>query len=222
MTTAPPTTKHVYKPSRYGTKVVLRAATKGGCCETKGGCSEIFPSLLPAHHSRSQSSQNKNTTEQQATKQLEENMPSDRSTAIREVLADILSTLKKTSYFTNDTTRAHINSLHLDDFNRLKRIAKGRKITCERAIKACVDGQQLASRKTECKYHYRLFADYLEILQIELDRIIEIQDYMEDQEDMIKFKTEHYQEYRFHSIHDRQPTPFVQNVVTTNIRRESP
>ncbi len=45
---------------------------------------------------------------------------------------------------------------------------------------------------------------------------------MEDQEDMIKFKTEHYQEYRFHSIHDRQPTPFVQNVVTTNIRRESP
>jgi hypothetical protein len=45
---------------------------------------------------------------------------------------------------------------------------------------------------------------------------------MEDQEDMIKFKTEHYQEYRFHSIHDRQPTPFVRNVVTTNIRRESP
>jgi hypothetical protein len=45
---------------------------------------------------------------------------------------------------------------------------------------------------------------------------------MEDQEDMIKFKTEHYQEYRFHPIHDRKPTPFVQNVVTMNIRRESP
>jgi hypothetical protein len=124
------------------------SSDKGGCCETKGGCSEIFPSLLPAHHPRSQSSQNKNTTEQQATKQQEENMPSDRSTAIREVQADILSTLKKTSYFTNDTTRAHINSLHLDDFNRLKRIAKGRKITCERAIKACINGQQLAPRKT--------------------------------------------------------------------------
>ncbi len=55
-----------------------------------------------------------------------------------------------------------------------------------------------------------------------MDRIIEIQEYMEDQEDMIKFKTEHYQEYRFHSIHDRQPTPFVQNVMTTNIRRRSP
>ncbi len=100
--------------------------------------------------------------------------------------------------------------------------SKWRRITCERAIKACIDGQQLAPRKTEYKYHYRLFADYLEILQIELDRIIEIQEYMDDQEDMIKFKTEHYQEYRFHSIHDRQPTPFVQNVLTTNIRRESP
>ena len=56
----------------------------------------------------------------------------------------------------------------------------------------------------------------------ELDRILEIQDYMEDQEKMIKFKTEHYQEYRFHSIHDRQPTPFVNNIVTTTALGESP
>ncbi len=62
----------------------------------------------------------------------------------------------------------------------------------------------------------------MEILQIELDRIIEIQDYMEDQEQMIKFKTEHHQEYRFYSIHDRQPTPFVKNIVTTTARGESP
>jgi hypothetical protein len=198
------------------------SSDKGGCCETKGGGSETIPSPLPAHHPRLQSSQNKNTTEQQATKQQQENMPSDRSTAIREVQADILSTLKKPSYFTNDTTRAHINSLHLDDFNRLKHIAKGRKLTCERAIKACLDGQQLAPRKTDYKYHYRLFADYLEILRIEFDRIIEIQDYMEDQEQMIKFKTEHYQEYRFHLIHDRQPTPFVNNIVTTTARGKSP
>jgi hypothetical protein len=120
-------------------------------------------------------------------------MPSDRSTAIREVQADILSTLKITSYFTNDTTRAHINSLHLDDFNCLKSITKERKIKCERAIKACMDGQQLAPRQTQYKYHYRLCPDYLEILQIELDRILEIEDYMTDQEDIIRFKYEHYQ-----------------------------
>jgi hypothetical protein len=92
------------------------------------------------HHPRSQSSQNKNTTEQQAHKHQDEKMPSNRLTAIREVQADILSTLKKTSYFINDTTRAHINSPHIDDFNRLKRNAKERRIRCERAIKACMDG----------------------------------------------------------------------------------
>ena len=41
---------------------------------------------------------------------------------------------------------------------------------------------------------------------------------MEDQQQMIKSKTEHYQEYRFHSIHERQPTPFVNNIVTTTVR----
>jgi hypothetical protein len=45
---------------------------------------------------------------------------------------------------------------------------------------------------------------------------------MEDQEDMIKFRTDHYQEYRFHSVHDRQPTPFVQNIMTTSVCGESP
>ncbi len=33
------------------------SSDKGGSCETKGGCSELFPSLLPAHHPRSQTSQ---------------------------------------------------------------------------------------------------------------------------------------------------------------------
>jgi hypothetical protein len=149
-------------------------------------------------------------------------MPSDRMTAIKEVQADILSTLKKTSYFTDDTSRTHINSLHLDDFNRLKCITKERKLKCERAIKACMESQQLAPRQTQYKYHYRLFADFLETLQFELDRIIEIADYMTNQEDIIKFRTKHYQEYRFHSVHDRQPIRFVQNIVTTSVRGESP
>ncbi len=85
-----------------------------------------------------------------------------------------------------------------------------------------MDGQQLAPRQTQYKYHYRLFADYLEILQMKLDRILEIEDYMTDQEDIIKFKYEHYLEHRFHSIHDRAPTSFVQNIVTASIQQASP
>ncbi len=104
----------------------------------------------------------------------------------------------------------------------MKRITKERKIKCERAIKTCIDGQQLAPKQTQYKYHYRLFTDYLEILQIELDRILEIEDYMTDQEDIIKFKYEHYLVQRFHSIHDRASTPFIQNIVTTSIQQASP
>jgi hypothetical protein len=77
-----------------------------------------FPARL-AHPPRSQTSQINNTTRQQPTKKQEETISSDRMNAIREVQADILSTMKDTSYFTNDTTRAHINSLCVDTFNRL-------------------------------------------------------------------------------------------------------
>jgi hypothetical protein len=50
--------------------------------------------------------------------------------AVRDVQADILSTLKEASYFTNDTTRAHINSLHIDSFNKLKYRVKKMKVRC--------------------------------------------------------------------------------------------
>jgi hypothetical protein len=152
-------------------------------------------------------------------------MPSERMNAIRDVQADILSTLKDTSYFTNDTTRAHINSLHVDNFNRLKNNVRQKRVKCERAIRACIDGQLLAPKQTQYKYHYRLFADYHEILQIELDRILEIAEYMNDQEDIIKFRTDHYREHGFNSIHNHQPTPFVQcyqNVSSTASPPKSP
>ena len=113
--------------------------------------------------------------------QQQETMPSERMHAIRDVQADILSTLKDTSYFNNDTTRAHINSLNVDNFNRLEHTVRQKRVKCERAIRACIDGQLLAPKQTQYKYHYRLFADH-EILQIELDRILEIAEYMNDQE----------------------------------------
>ena len=108
-------------------------------------------------------------------------MPSERMNAICDVQADILSTLKDTSYFNNDTTRAHINSLHVDNFNRLKNNVRQKRVKCERAIRACIDGQLLAPKQTQYKHHYRLFADYHEILQVELDRILEIAEYMNDE-----------------------------------------
>jgi hypothetical protein len=84
------------------------------------------------------------------------------------------------------------------------------KVRCERAIRACTDGQTLAPRHGKFEYYYRLFGDLLEITHLELDRILEISGYMEQQEDIIKFCSEHYNEYGYQSIQNRQATPLIQ------------
>ncbi len=60
------------------------------------------------------------------------------------------------------------------------------------------------------EYYYRLFGDSLEITHLELDRVLEIAEYMEQQEDIIKFRSEHYNEYGYQSIQNRQATPLIQ------------
>ena len=193
----------IYTKTDHSTTLMcnrLRYDTPGGAGSSEGRCDKFPNPPLPTHPPRSQLSQIKNTTEQQATTQQQATMPSERMNAIRDVQADI---------FTNDTTRAHINALHVDNFNRLKNNVRQKRVKCERAIRACIDGQLLAPKQTQYKYHYRLFADYHDILQVELDRILEIAEYMNDQEDIIKFRTDHYREHGFNSIHNRQPTPFV-------------
>ena len=45
----------------------------------------------------------------------------------------------------------------------------------------------------------------LEITQLELDRVLEIQEYMEQQEDIIKFRSEHYNEYIWIPVDSKPP-----------------
>jgi hypothetical protein len=137
-------------------------------------------------------------------------MPATQLEAIREVQADVLSTLKETSYFTYNTTRAHINSLNIDSFKQLKYRVKKHKVRCERAIKACADGHLLAPRHGKFEYYHRLFSDFLDTVNLELDRVLEIQEYMEQQEEIIQFRSDHYNEFGYNSIHNRQATPFTQ------------
>ena len=136
-------------------------------------------------------------------------MPATQLDAIRDVQADVLSTLKGTSTFTYSTTRAHINSLHIDSFTQLKYRVNKFKVRCERAIRACTDGHLLAPRNGKFQYFHRFFSDLLETVQLELDRVLEIQEYMEQQE-IIKFRSNHYKEFGYKSIHNRQSTPFTQ------------
>jgi hypothetical protein len=171
---------------------------------------EVHPSPpTPAHRPRSQTSQIKKLHQQQASKDTT-TMPGTQIEAIRDVQADVLSTLKETSTFTYSTTRAHINSLHIDSFTQLKYRVNKFKVRCERAIRACTDGHLLAPRNGKFQYFHRFFSDLLETAQIELDRVLEIQEYMEQQEEIIKFRSDHYNEFGYKSIHNRQSTPFTQ------------
>ncbi len=142
---------------------------EGGAESIKGRGDNFPHPTLPAHPPRSQLSQIKKLHQPQATTQAKK-LPQTQLEAVRDVQADILSTLKEASYFTNDTTRAHINSLHIDSFNKLKYRVKKMKVRCERAIHACTDGQTLAPRHGKFEYYYRLFGDLLEITHLELDR----------------------------------------------------
>jgi hypothetical protein len=189
-----------------------------GAGSSEGRSGNIPHPTLPAHPPRSQLSQLQKPHQPQAATQ-ETKMPHTQLEAVRDVQADILSTLKDTSYFTNDTTRAHINLLHIDSFNKLKYRVKKIKVRCERAIRACTDGQTLAPRHGKFEYYYRLFGDLLEITYLELDRVLEIEEYMEQQEDIIKFRSEHYNEYGYQSIQNRQATPFIQ--CTQNLQESS-
>jgi hypothetical protein len=185
------------------------------------GRSDNFPHpTLPAHPPRSQLSQIQKLHQPQAATQATK-MPHTQLEAVRDVQADVLSTLKDTSYchFTNDTTRAHINLLHIDSFNKLKYRVKKIKVRCKKAIRACTDGQTLAPRHGKFEYYYRLFDDLLEITQLELDRVLEIQEYMEQQEEIIKSRSEHYNEYGYQSIQNRQAAPFIQ--CTQNLQESS-
>ena len=97
----------------------LRYDTPGGAGSSEGRSDNVLHPTLPAHPPHSQLSQIQKLHQPQAATQTKK-MPHTQLEAVRDVQADILSTLKDTSHFTNDTTRAHINLLHIDSFNKLK------------------------------------------------------------------------------------------------------
>jgi hypothetical protein len=190
----------IYTKNDHSTTLMcncLRYDTPGGAESSEGRSDNVPHPTFPAHPPRSQLSQIQKLHQPQAVTQAKK-MPQTQLEAVRDVQADILSTLKEASYFTNDTTRAHINSLHIDSFNKLKYRVKKMKVRCERAIRACTDGQTLAPRHGKFEYYYRL------------DRVLEIAEYMEQQEDIIKFRSEHYNEYGYQSMQNRQATPLIQ------------
>jgi hypothetical protein len=77
-----------------------------------------------------------------------------------------------------------------------------------------MDEQLLATRKSKHEYHYRLFGDFMEILQYEHDRLLEIEEAMASLRDPHEFRkqntfktVEPHTESSYKPVKDRPPPP---------------
>jgi hypothetical protein len=122
MTTAPFLKETVYSWRTNGTRMVQRAV-KGAVTISPTPLSSPTLLALNSHKSNSFISHK----QQHKPKRC---LAHTQLGAVHDFQADILSTLKEASYSTNDTTRAHINSLHIDSFNKLKYREKKMKVRC--------------------------------------------------------------------------------------------
>ena len=86
-----------------------------------------------------------------------------------------------------ELTSKKLYALSCDVFERKKAALPRYKRLCERTIRVTMDGQSLAPRQSKHHYHYRLFADLLEILQQEHDRLLEIEEAMGSLLDLQEF-----------------------------------
>jgi hypothetical protein len=141
--------------------------------------------------------------------------PNTRIEAIRDTQSDILDSLKRLTKYTTDLTSKKLYSMSCDVFDKKKAALPQYKRLCDRTIRVTMDGQVLAPRKSKHEYHYRLFADFLEILRQESDRLLEIEESMESLKDLHDFRRQNHfrpvelsqNEHAFKSVKNRPPTP---------------
>ncbi len=121
--------------------------------------------------------------------------PNNRIEAIRDTQCDILDSLKRLAKYTTALTSEKLKEMHPDVFETKKAALPQYKRLCDRTIRITMDGQLLAPRKSSHEYHYRLFEEFLEILQLEQDRLHDIAETMENLQQLLKFrKQKHLQQ----------------------------
>ena len=141
--------------------------------------------------------------------------PNNRMEAIRDTQSDILDSLKRLSKFTTELNTKKLYAMSSEVFDKKQAALPQFKRLCDRTIRVTMDGQLLAPRKSKHEYHYRLFGDFMEILQYdENDRLLEIEEAMESLRDLHEFRKQNtfepvkeYNEPSFKPVKNRPPTP---------------
>ena len=93
--------------------------------------------------------------------------PNTRREAILDIERDILDSLKRLSKFTTDMSPKKLQAMSYDVFTRKQAALPQFKRLCTRTIRATRDGQQLAPRRTKHDVYYRLFEEFVFLLDMQ-------------------------------------------------------
>jgi hypothetical protein len=168
------------------------------------------PSLLTEPHYKMCSQKQFLDTPEQYNQSNRTNMgPNTRLEAILDIESDILDSLKRLGKFTTEMSSKHLQSMPYDVFTRKQAALPQFKRLCKRTIRATRDGQQLAPRRTKHDIYYRLFEEFMTLLDMQNDLLLEIEESMDSVKHLHEFRQQHLTQhtFEFKPVKNRPPTP---------------
>ena len=135
--------------------------------------------------------------------------PNNRQEAILEVQRDILDSLKRLSKYTTDMSMQKLHQMPFDVFERKQSALPQFKRLYKRTLRATRDGQKLAPRNTKHEFYYRLFEEFVFLLDMQNDQLLEIEETMDSLVELHEYrkKTLAQHAYEVKPVKDRPPTP---------------
>ena len=111
----------------------------------------------------------------------------------------------------------NIQSMSYDVFDRKRATLPQFKKLCNRTIRATRDGQQLAPRRTKHDVYYRLFQEFMVLLDMQNDLLLEIEESITAFTDLQEFRKKWHStsiENQFKPVKERTPTPAPTSLLT--------
>ena len=102
-----------------------------------------------------------------------------------------------------------LHAMPFDVFTRKQAALPQFKRLYKRTLRATRDGQKLAPRNTKHEFYYRLFEEFVFLLDMQNDQLLEIEETMDSLVELHEYRkqtlTQHA--YEFKPVKDRPPTP---------------
>ena len=105
-----------------------------------------------------------------------------------------------------------LHQMPFDVFERKQSALPQFKRLYKRTLRATRDGQKLAPRNTKHEFYYRLFEEFVFLLDMQHDQLLEIEETMDSLVELHEYRKQTLtqqtkQSYEFKPVKDRPPTP---------------